>query len=222
MREYFTVRWEKAVAAPDLSLRELSLVEPLAVGFHAAARGRLAPGDVVTVIGCGAVGLGSLAASVTRGATAIAIDLDDGKLELARQAGAQQVINSRSEAVHERLLELTEGMGPDVVIEAVGTAATYVMAVEEVAHTGRVVYIGWSKEPVSFETKLFVHKELDILGSRNYLGEFPAVIELLANKQFPVEASISRTVSLTDAGEALREWSEEPQRFTKILVEVSN
>ncbi len=220
MREYFTLPWEKAYAAKGLSLRELSLVEPLAVGFHAAERGRVAPQDIVAVIGCGTVGLGALASAVTRGAAAIAIDLDDGKLELARRTGAQHSVNSRSESLHDRLLELTDGMGPDVIIEAVGTASTYVMAVDEVAHTGRVVYIGWGKEPVSFDTKLFVHKELDILGSRNYLREFPAVIELLQKKQFPVEAAISKTVDLSQAGDALREWSEAPQLFTKILVEV--
>ena len=158
MQEYFTLPWEKAVPAKDLSLRELSLVEPLAVGFHAVERGRVTRGDTVAVIGCGTVGLGALVASVGRGATAIAIDLDDAKLRLARLAGAQYSINSRQEKMHERLLELTDGMGPDVIIEAVGTAATYVTAIEEVAHTGRVVYIGWGKEPVSFDTKLFVHK----------------------------------------------------------------
>jgi len=220
MQEYFTLPWEKACTAKGLSLRELSLVEPLAVGFHAAARGRVTAGDTVAVIGCGAVGLGALACSVTRGATAIAIDVDDGKLELARRAGAQHSINSRSEAMHDRLLALSGGFGPDVMIEAVGTPATYLMAIEEVAHTGRVVYIGWGKEPVSFDTKLFVHKELDILGSRNYLAEFPAVIDVLLRGQFPVEATISKTVRLSGAGEALREWSESPHLFTKILVEV--
>lgn len=220
MREYFTLPWDKAYAANGLSLRKLSLVEPLAVGFHAAARGRVGAGDAVAVIGCGAVGLGALASSVERGAKAIAIDLDETKLQLARSAGAHHSIDSCSEPVHDRLLELTNGFGPDVIIEAVGSAATYLMAVEEVAHTGRVVYIGWGKEPVSFETKLFVHKELDILGSRNYLDEFPAVIDLLRSKRFPVEETISKTVCLDDAGEALRAWSETPQLFTKILVEM--
>lgn len=220
MQEYFTIPWRKAYAAQGLSLRELSLVEPLAVGFHSAERGSVAASDTVAVIGCGMVGLGAIAASVMRGARVIAIDLDDQKLKLAQSAGAQQIINSVSEPMHDRLLELTDSLGPDVVIEAVGSSATYRMAVDEVAYTGRVVYIGWGKEPVSFDTKLFVHKELDILGSRNYLNEFPAVIELLESKRFPVEASISKTVGLDEAGEALREWSEAPQLFTKILVEV--
>jgi threonine dehydrogenase-like Zn-dependent dehydrogenase len=221
MCDYFTIAWEKACPAQDLALRELSMVEPLAVGFHAAERGRVTAEDTVAVIGCGAVGLGALAASASRGATTIAIDLDDKKLALAKRAGAHHTINSQSESVHDRLLEITQGLGPDVVIEAVGAPATYVLAVEEAAHTGRVVYIGWGKEPVSFETKLFVHKELDILGSRNYLREFPAVVDVLRKKQFPVDSAISLTVPFAEAGEALRQWSESPQRFTKILVNLS-
>jgi threonine dehydrogenase-like Zn-dependent dehydrogenase len=220
MREYFTAPWEKVFRTDALSLRELSLVEPLAVGFHAAVRGRVAPEDVVAVIGCGTVGLGVIACAVLRGATVIAVDLDDAKLALAKQVGAQHTIQSARQPVHETFLELTGGLGPDVVIEAVGVPDTYRMAVEEVAHTGRVVYIGWAKEPISYETKLFVHKELDILGSRNSLTEFPDVIAMLERKQFPVEATISATVSLAGAGDALTRWNAAPQDFTKILVEM--
>jgi threonine dehydrogenase-like Zn-dependent dehydrogenase len=220
MKGFFTAPWQKVYAAEDLSLRELSLVEPLAVGFHAVERGRVASPDSVAVLGCGTVGLGAMAAAGLRGATVIAVDLDDEKLALARQAGAQYTINSRAQPAHDLLLEMTGGLGPDVVIEAVGLPETYRFAVEEVAHTGRVVYIGWTKEPVTYETKHFVHKELDILGSRNSLSEFPSVIGMLSQKRFPVEATISTTVSFESAGEALRRWSESPQSFTKILVEV--
>jgi threonine dehydrogenase-like Zn-dependent dehydrogenase len=220
MREYFTAPWQKVFRTDSLSLRELSLVEPLAVGFHAAVRGRVAADDVVAVIGCGTVGLGVIACAALRGARVIAVDLDDAKLALAQQAGAQYTIQSARQPVHETFLELTDGLGPDVVIEAVGVPDTYRMAVEEVAHTGRVVYIGWAKEPISYETKLFVHKELDILGSRNSLTEFPDVIAMLERKQFPVEATISATVSLAGAGDALTRWNAAPQDFTKILVEM--
>jgi len=107
------------------------------------------------------------------------------------------------------------------VIEAVGTPGTFLTAVEEVAATGRVVYIGWAKEPVTYETKLFILKELDILGSRNSLTEFPDVIDMLQHRQFPVESTISRTVRLEEAGNALRAWSEAPQAYSKILVEMA-
>ena len=220
MKSFFTAPWKKVFKADGLGLRELSLVEPLAVGFHATERARVAAADTVAVIGCGMVGLGAMASAAARGAKVIAIDLDEQKLKLAKQVGAQETIHSGGGGLHDRLLELSDGLGPDVVIEAVGVADTYRMAVEEVAHTGRVVYIGWAKEAISFDTKLFVHKELDILGSRNSLHEFPVVIDLLRRGTFPVEATISATVSMSEAGEKLAQWSREPQLFTKILVEV--
>ena len=120
--------------------------------------------------------------------------------------------------MHEQLLALTEQRGPDVIIEAVGAPATFRMAVEEVAFTGRVVYIGYAKEPVAYETRLFVMKELDIVGSRNALDEFGTVIEALRGGHFPVSTIISRVVPLNDAGEALRQWSEDPGAFVKVQV----
>ena len=162
------------------------------------------------------VGLGAVAYAAQQRASVISIDLDDSKLALAPRAGANHVINSRTCSVHDALLAVTGGLGPDVIIEAVGTPATYRLAIEEVAHTGRVVFVGWTKEPVSFETKHFVHKELDIIGSRNSLTEFTPVIHMLAGKvAFPVNETISVTVPLAEAGNALLKWSQEPESFTK-------
>lgn len=205
----------------NLSLRELCLVEPLTVGFHAAARGRVSQQDVVAVFGCGGVGLGAVAGAAFRGATVIAVDLDDAKLATAQKAGAQHTLHSGRTDLAAQLTELTSGRGPDVIIEAVGLPQTFRAAVELVAFTGRVVYIGYAKEPVAYETRLFVQKELDILGSRNALPEdFHSVIRMLEAGRFPVEDTISRVVPLTEAPAILGEWSGDPLRFTKILVQV--
>jgi len=218
LAEFITMPAEKLYPA-KLSHKELSLVEPLTVGFHAAARGRVTATDKVAVLGCGGVGLGAIAASAARGAMPICVDVDDEKLNLARAAGGTHTINTARESLHDRLLEITEGLGPDVIIEAIGTPATFRAAVEEVAFTGRVVYIGYAKEPVAYETRLFVQKELDVLGSRNALPEdFRAVIQLLEAKQFPVDQSISLITKLEDAGDVLRLWSENPSKYKKILV----
>jgi threonine dehydrogenase-like Zn-dependent dehydrogenase len=123
--------------------------------------------------------------------------------------------------VHEELTRLTDGLGPDVAIEAVGTPNTFRMAVEEVAFTGRVVYIGYAKEPVEYETRLFVMKELDILGSRNALDEFGTVIEALRGGRFPVSSIVSRVVPLEEAGGALQAWSEDPGAYVKVQVSLS-
>lgn len=202
-----------------LTLKELCLVEPLTVGFHAVSRGQVTSGDTVAIFGCGGVGLGAVAASHARSARTICIDVDDEKLELARSCGAAHAINTQRESLHDRLLALTDRRGPDVVIEAVGTPATFRAAVEEVAFTGRVVYIGYAKEPVSYETRLFVQKELDVLGSRNAQPkDFQAVIRFLETGKFPVDQTVSQIVSLDEAPQALQAWSENPSRFKKILV----
>ena len=218
LAEFIVMPREKLYPA-NLTLKELCLVEPLTVGFHAVARGRVQPDDTVAVFGCGGVGLGAIAASSSRGARTICVDVEDEKLELARMAGGRLTIHSQREPLHERLLEMTDGRGPDVVIEAIGTPATFRGAVEEVAFTGRVVYIGYAKEPVNYETRLFVQKELDILGSRNARPEdFRAVIHLLEARKFPVNEAVSLIVPLADAPDALRAWSDNPVKFKKILV----
>jgi threonine dehydrogenase-like Zn-dependent dehydrogenase len=85
-----------------------------------------------------------------------------------------------------------------------------------------VVYIGYAKEPVAYETKLFVQKELDILGSRNALPEdFHEVIRMLEAKRFPVEQTISVVAPIEEAPDLLRQWSENPAKFTKIMIQVS-
>lgn len=222
MTRFVVAPWQKLHASDTLSLRELALVEPLTVGFHAVDRGRVTAEDTVAVIGCGIVGMGAITASVNRGATVIAIDLDDRKMDIARRAGAAHTINTREVDLHTALQEITGGDGPDVVIEAVGSEATYRTAVDEVAYTGRVVCIGYAKQPVSFQTGIFVRKEIEILGSRNCLGDFPEVIRYLEKGQFPVDEVISRTVTLKEAGAALADWAANPSGVSKIMVDLDS
>ncbi len=220
LTEFIQVSPEKLFSA-NLSISELSMVEPLSVGFHAAQRGRITPEDTVAVIGSGGVGLGAIAGAAFRGARVIALDVDAGKLEIARKSGAAETINTSAEPLADRLRDLTDGSGPDVIIEAVGRPDTFQAAVEHVAFAGRVVYIGYAKEPVAYETKLFVQKELDILGSRNALPEnFREVIEMLEQKRFPVNEYVTATVTMDAAPEMLRRWSDHPANFNKIMVRI--
>ncbi|QNI38222.1 zinc-binding alcohol dehydrogenase family protein [Edaphobacter albus] len=221
LTEWITVPEEKVYPSTSLSLKELCLVEPLTVGVHSVARGRVTANDVVAVFGCGGVGLGAIAGAAFRGARTIAIDLDDAKLETARAAGATDLIHSADEDFRSRLREMTGGHGPDVIIEAIGLSETYRAAIQEVAFAGRVVYIGYAKEPVDYETRLFVQKELDIMGSRNALPEdFREVITMLEQGKFPTERAISAIVSMEETPAILAEWCNRPAAFTKILVQV--
>ena len=219
MREYIALPWEKVIPAGLLSPRTCALIEPMSVGFHAVNRAQVTDIDVVVVIGCGMVGMGAIVRSALRGATVVAADIDDEKLALAKEMGASYTINTKTEDVHARLLEITSGFGPDVIIEAVGSTPTYQMAVNEVAFTGRVVCIGYAKTDVSFQTKFFVQKELDIRGSRNAQPQdFRAVIHYLERGTCPVDRLISAEVTPEEAPEAMRRWVENPGKVFRILV----
>ena len=219
MREFIALPWEKIIPAEGLDPSTCALIEPMSVGFHAVNRAQVTDIDTVVVIGCGMVGLGAIVRSALRGATVIAADIDDEKLALAKELGATYTVNTKTEDAHAKLQEFTAGFGPDVIIEAVGSAPTYQMAVNEVAFTGRVICIGYAKTDVSFQTKFFVQKELDIRGSRNAQpADFRAVIHYLQRGTCPVDRLISNEVAPEDAPEAMRQWAENPGKVFRILV----
>ena len=222
LTEYLAVPWQKLYRSPKLSLRELAMVEPLSVGFHAVGRGRVTAKDTVAALGCGAIGLGVIAGAAFRGARVIAVDIDERKLAVAKKTGAAETVNSTGAPVHERLQELTGGDGPNVVIEAIGLPQTFQAAIGEVAYAGRVVYVGYAKAPVEYETKYFLLKELDILGTRNALPEdFQTVINFLESGRFPVDDVITRTFPFREAGTAFQAWNDDPAAFTKIQVSMA-
>lgn len=223
MQEYLAVPWQKVLKAPALGARELAMVEPLTVGFHAIERGRVGASDVVLVLGCGMIGAGAIVNAVQKGKSVIAVDIDDHKLELARLLGAQHALNSSIKELHKDIETLTVGRGPDVVVEAAGNPLTYRAAVDLVAFTGRVVCIGYAGDEVSFATKLFVQKEMDIMGSRNATaGDFESVIAYLQKGSFPMDSMLSRVIQAEEAAEALKAWAENPGKIMKILVDFTH
>jgi threonine dehydrogenase-like Zn-dependent dehydrogenase len=221
LSERFVLPADRLLTHPGLNLSEMALVEPLTIGVHAVDRGRITAEDTVAVLGSGVVGLGAIAAASRRGARVIVVDLDDRKLEVARRAGAREAINSSRADALTALAGLTGGDGPDVVIEAVGTPETYRLAVEAVAYTGRVVFVGYAAADVPFTTKLFILKELDLLGSRNATPpDLQGVAAMLAEGAFPRETLVSYVVPLAEAGPALARWNADPASVTKIQVDL--
>ena len=221
LTEAIVVPASKLLTSRRLSLREMVLVEPLSVGWHAARRGRAAAGETVVVFGCGMVGLGAIAGAAAAGARVIAVDVDDGKLGKGRAAGAAVAINTKAEDLHERLQALTDGRGPDLLIEGVGLPETFRACVDEACFAGRVVYVGYAKAPVEYTTKTFVMKELDIMGSRNATADdFRGVIAHLEAGRFPVDAVVTHVVPFAQAAAELAAWAQDPTTVTKIVVDL--
>ena len=222
MAENAVLPWQKIIPAEGISVRDCALIEPMSVGFHAVNRGAVQDGEYVMVIGCGMVGMGAVVRAALRGAIVIAVDVDDEKLLLAKESGATYTINSIKEDVHTRMQEITSSYGADVVIEAVGSPVTYVMSINEVGFTGRVVCIGYAKSEVSFQTKLFVQKELDIRGSRNATpGDFRGVISYLQSGRCPIDKFISSIITPEETETALNNWAATPGKVFRILVNLA-
>jgi L-galactonate 5-dehydrogenase len=220
LTERIAIPYAKVYSSEVLSLQELALVEPMSVGYHAANRARVSETDTVLVLGCGAIGLGAIAAAARKGSVVIAVDIDDAKLQQAASLGAQYLVNTQNDDLKVRVDELTGEEGVNVAIEAVGLPQTYQAAIERTAFAGRVAFIGYAKQEISFQTRLIVSKELDVYGSRNALHVFPSVIKMLEKRERPFASLITCKVPLEEAPQAFTAWHAEPQKFTKILVQL--
>ncbi|MBL0375002.1 zinc-binding alcohol dehydrogenase family protein [Rhizobium sp. KVB221] len=209
----------KLIVNDTLAPRRLALVEPLSVGFHAVERGRVEKADRVAVIGCGMIGMGAIIGAVARGAEVIAIDPSAEKRALAARFGAVETIDPMNEDVVARVNAWTDGDGVDVAMEAVGLPATFTQAVDLACFGGRVVYIGYSKAPVSYQTQFFNLKELDIMGSRNAMtSDFLAVVTHLERIGDDADQLISKVFPFDDAEQALPYWDGH-RNALKIVIE---
>ena len=219
LTEFICVPHGKVIPVEGMPRRDLALIEPLAVGFHAVGRADLRPGERVLVLGCGVIGLGAVLGAVSVGARVTAVDLAASKLQQAVGLGAESVINAARENVAERVAQLMGDDGPSVVIEAVGAEVTFRQAVDLVGSCGRVVYVGYAKNPIAYETRFFIMKEMDIRGSRAaQLADFHNVIDVMKARPGIGDLIVSRTASFDEAAGAMRDWDRDPGAFTKVMI----
>jgi len=219
--EYISVPYSKVFIAEGLTDHQIACVEPLSIGWHASNRAEISQGDIVLVFGCGVVGLGAILASSYKRARVIAVDIDSAKLQKAKTLGAKYLINSNEQDLHTTVDRITSGDGPHVVIEAVGLPETFLAAVTLVSFAGCVVYIGYAKEAVEYQTSLFVKKELDIRGSRNaHDTEIRAVIDTLRSGEIDVSPLVTQQYELEQTAKALSFWDRYPAEVTKVLIYV--
>jgi S-(hydroxymethyl)mycothiol dehydrogenase len=166
-------------------------------------------GDSVAVIGCGGVGGGAIAGARLAGATTvIAVDVDDRKLDVARDLGATHTVNSKQTEVVAAIRQLTGGFGADVVIDAVGRPETYHQAFEARDLAGTVVLVGVPTPDMQLTLPL-----IDVFGHGGSLRsswygdclpsrDFPMLIDLYLQGRLPLERFVSERIELTDIDEA--------------------
>ncbi len=208
---------------PDgLSADEGALMEPLAVGLHAMRRARLVPGSTVLIQGAGPIGQVSLLSARVAGAGRVFLtDLDEGRLAMARRQGADATLNPREVRLAEAIAELTGGEGPDVVVEAAGSAATIRQSIEFVRRGGTVVWIGLPPaDPVEVSALQAIDKEVDVLGVFRYANVYADAIRLAASGALSLGPLVTHRFPLAQAGEALETAGDRSRSVVKVLVEV--
>jgi len=219
MCEYLAVPIEQVHRLPDdMDLRLAACIEPLSIGLQACRRGRVKQGETVAIIGAGTIGLAALHMAVALGAHVAISDALQPRLDLARGFGAEVTVNVQEEDFGRAVAQWSGGEGANVVIEAVGSAATIRQSLELVSAAGRVVLVGWLWEDVPLPASEFVKKEIDFLGSRMNANLFPQVIEMLAAGKVNPALMITHEFPLSEAKAAFELASGQPEAAVKVLL----
>jgi len=218
--EYVAVPEPIVVKIPDnLPFNEAAMVEPVSVAVHAVNITPVRLGDTAVVIGAGMIGLLALQALRTAGCGRIvSVDLEDDRLALARQLGADEVLNSRSQDISARIREMTDGLGADVVLEAVGADATVRMSIESARKGGVVTLIGNVTAAVSFPLQSVVTREISVLGSCASSNDYAACLALMGRGAIRVAPMISAAVPLERGPEMFDRLYQREPNLTKVIL----
>lgn len=202
---------------------EAALVQPLAIGLHAVRdRGRIAPGEVVLIVGAGPIGLAILIAARQAGARVLISDTLPYRLEQARQLGAEIAINAESEDVVDIARQATDGYGVDAAFEAVGgtTDAAFATAYAATSRGGRLVVLGSFKQPtVPLEIGAMKYGEIEIRGSQAHPFSFRDVIASIADGRTPARELITHRFPLSEVGAAFELLAARGEQVQKIVLQ---
>ncbi len=203
----------------DMSDKHAALIEPLGCAIHAVERGEIRLGDVVVQMGCGTLGLCMVAAERLKNpGLLIAMDLIDSRLELAKQFGADIVMNPRKEDVMQRVRDLTGGYGCDVLVEATGNAEAIVPALHMIRKAGTFVEFSVMRELSSADwTIIGDGKELNIHGAHLAPNTFATAIDYLQRGLISIEPIVTHHFALKDFESGFKAV-ENPADSIKVLV----
>ncbi len=207
---------------PDtVSFAEGAMVEPLAVGIHAATKARIRPGDVALVLGAGPIGLLTALSALAAGcARAYVTDIDDAKLDIAAKLGPITPINVARENAAERIRRETDGWGVEVVFEATGNAKAAASVFEALCPGGCVVMIGGQTEPVAYDAGAAMVREARIENIFRYAHVFPRCVAMLASGAIDVKPLITRKFAFEDSVHAFEVAASAPKGDVKMQIEL--
>jgi 2-desacetyl-2-hydroxyethyl bacteriochlorophyllide A dehydrogenase len=222
MAEYLSVPSYSLVHGDGLSFDELALVEPLAIGAHGVRRAGVQPGEFVLVIGAGPIGLGTMEFARIAGGKVIALDINENRLRFCQDnLGTAHVINALDPNVTEKLMEITNGDMPTVVIDATGSQKAINNAFRYLAHGGRYVLIGLQKGNIEFSHPEFHKREATLMSSRNATRlDFENVISALKNGLIKPTTYITHRILFNQVKNEFPNWLDPANGVIKAMVEL--
>lgn len=220
-REYIVMPIERIYPGKGLSAKELALVEPFTISYHALHRAAIKPTDKVLIVGAGPIGLFALIAAKAQGATVYVADVLDGRLDKALKFGADGVINSGKNDIVEEAMKVTDGNGFDVCVEACGLSVTFLACIDCAAFAANIILIGNGKKETTFLHSILLKKELNVFGSRNsYASDFRAVIDLIAEGKVNVLDMVSAVYPIDEAKAAFDALANNDGSLAKVLLQI--
>lgn len=216
------------VAVPEASCHKIDknipwevacLVEPFTIASQSLTRGAVSKDDIVYVAGAGPIGLTILLTAKSAGATVIIADISDKKLERAKSIGADYVINSKNSSLEKFIEEHDDIEGITLAVDAVGHPSIIEGILPNMMPTGRVVLLGFLKEPSNFVQMEVTKRELDVKGSRLSCNKFPIVVDCIEREMFDPRKIISHKLPFTDIGDAIKLLISKPDDCCKIVLE---
>lgn len=221
MAEYFCHPADMLVKMPqDMDWTLGAMAEPLTISLHGIHRGGLKAGEYCAIIGAGPIGLLAGMIAQAYGAHAILLDLVGERLDFAKELGIEHVINSREEDPVERVSKITGGTMAQQVMECSGANAAVLQSLDLVSHAGRVTLTGWPPKETPIPTDIITRKEIDIRGARTSAGEFEEAIELIHTKKVDVARILTKTITLDDAPDTIRDIEKNPGDYMKVVVKM--
>lgn len=200
---------------------EGALVEPAAVGMHAAKEGKVTPGKKIVILGAGCIGLMTLQACKVMGASEIVVvDVIDKRLDKAKELGAMYVINGSKENTIERVTHFLGDWGADIVFETAGSKFTASQAVQIVMRGGRIMIVGTISDdtPINF---LKINREVKIQTVFRYANDYPMTIEAIASKRINVMSMVTDIYEYKDIQQAFDESLIRKKDIIKSVVKIS-
>ena len=219
MREFLLVPDSSLVSGEGLSLDELALVEPLAIGAHAVRRAAVEKDEFVLVVGAGPIGLGTMEFARIAGGKVIAMDVQESRLDFCRtKLNIPHTINAKNDVMAE-LQRITDGDMPTVVIDATGNLKAVMNAFQFLAHGGRYVLVGLQKEEISFSHPEFHKRESTLMSSRNATrADFEHVLTCLRKKLVDPATYITHRVSFEEVKDNFNSWLDPKNGVIKAMI----